>query len=245
MSATLNMFDLIFIISFAIIVFIAFLRGFTKEIFSLIGWIISVCIVYFLSPILSSIISQYSSDKIVANIISSVIIFIVIFIISSLVTRKISLAIKEKIPAVTDQILGVVYGILKTFLIFGLVYSLSLNLNMKIYSISGNASLSKKLPDWLYKSKFRVAISPFGKALNPLVSKLFDASQERYLGKKIKSEKVKKDIKNNKINQILEEKKMAPYGIYQEKAKKYGQYKEKGYSEEDIKNMERLIDIVE
>lgn len=267
MSTTLNMFDLIFIASTVIILLLAFFRGFVREIFSLINWIAAITLVHFLSPYVAKIIAKYSGNLVVANIISSSVLFILVFIVSTLVTRKFAHALKEKLPMTLDQTLGVVYGFLKTLLIFGFVYSATIYMHSSIFG--GSASAKGSMPYWLYDSKFRSVIEPFGKALNPIARSLLSESEERYVkpsSKKIKEQKneIRKGSKKaiegaieekysplqifNTSRKNIEKTKPArkPIKIYEEKVKKVDEnYKETGYSKKQINKMDRLIEIVE
>ncbi len=128
MSETLNIFDLIFIFSSIIFILIAFFRGFVKEIFALLNWIISTAALYWLAPYAAQFIAHYSNNKIVINIVSGILVFMGIFIISALLTNKLANAVKEKMPTPLDQIMGVLYGVIKTLLVFGLVYAFTVNI---------------------------------------------------------------------------------------------------------------------
>ena len=78
MAETLNMFDLIFIFATLIFVVIAFFRGFVKELFALINWIITILLTYWLSPYVARFIEHYSHNKTVAAVASSSMVFIII-----------------------------------------------------------------------------------------------------------------------------------------------------------------------
>lgn len=266
MSATLNMFDLIFIFATIFIVLIAFFRGFVRELFSVINWVLAGFLVYAISPYLVKPLLGIAGGATMANIIASTISFIVIFIVTTILTRKMAFACKEKIPYTTDQILGTVFGALKAFFIFGFVYAASINLHSSLYGIEKDAKLQEKMPSWLYQSKFRGIIAPFATILNPMVEASIDDSQTRFLGKEVDSKKEGKKTKSQIKRQKLNEEKLQPYGIFnknyqkikenfkktEEKPKKIKKtkkvseiYKEKGYSKKEIEKMDRLIEIIE
>ena len=237
MSQTLNMFDLTFLIVTLIFIVFAFFRGFVKEIFSLINWILATFLVFLVSPFVAKLINYYAHNMVVSNIISSSVCFIVIFIATSLMMKRFSYPLSKKIPGGTDQILGLVYGFLKSFLVFGFVYAVSVNLHIGIYGVARNASLKERMPSWLYQSKFRKALAPFGQSLDPVAKILLRQSQEQFLGEEIvknHSEKQKNDQKKQKKAKKLE------------KLKKTDEkYKETGYSKRQIQKMDRLIEIIE
>ncbi len=242
MSTTLNMFDLIFIFSAIAIVLIAFFRGFVREIFSVFNWIITIALVYFLSPFLAKFVNSYSHNTEISNIISSTIIFIIIFIGSTLLMRKVSESCQEKIPFTTNQILGVIFGVFKTFLIFGLVYGATINIYGEIYNVSAKAKQSETMPIWLYDAKTRALISPLGKVLDPLVKFSISKVEERFLGKKITKKKEKiEDI----IDEVDEVEESSEKPDKKDVKKVNEKYEEKGYSKKEIEKMDRLIEIVE
>jgi uncharacterized membrane protein required for colicin V production len=229
MSATLNIFDLVFIFSSLFVILIAFFRGFVREFFSLINWVVTILFLIFVAPFFSNIIDGYTSSKIVANVISSVLFFIVIFITSSIITKNMADSCKGKISFATDQILGIVYGFLKSLMLFGLFYAFIVNSHMAIYNVGSKSSLKKKMPEWLYSSKSRAVIAPFGNFLDPVVKGLtFEFEQRFFNGKKRK--KYKKIEEIEEIKEIKEE---------------IENPKEKGYSKKEIEKMDRLIEIVE
>ncbi len=241
MSATLNMFDLIFIFSTLAILVLAFFRGFVREIFSLINWILAIFLMFLISPFLSNIFAKFIDNKIVANIVSSSMVFIIIFIISSLTTRKFALILKEKIPLTTDQILGVVYGFLKSFLIFGLIYSIIINSHILIYQKS-----KKSMPDWLYASKTRILIMPFAKTLNPIVKALFIESKERFIEDSNYKNPAKPTKSTKESEKSFSKEENKPFEIFEKNSSKADKIiEEKGYSKKEIEKMDRLIEIIE
>lgn len=228
MSTTLNMFDLVFIFSSLFVILIAFFRGFVREFFALINWAVTILFVIFVAPFFSDLIDGYTSNKIVANVISSVLFFIAIFITSSIITKNMADSCKGKVSFATDQVLGVVFGFLKSLMLFGLFYAFVINSHMAIYSVRSKASLKDKMPEWLYHSRSRNVIAPFGNFLDPAVKGLTREFEHRFLnGKKRKKHKEIEEPKEKK------------------EEKEVKNLREKGYSKKEIEKMDRLIEIVE
>ncbi len=255
MDTTFGLFDLAFIFGLVIFVALAFFRGFVREIFSLINWIVSVFATIFLSGYVAMGLKTFLSNNFVVHVTSLVVCFIIVFIVSTILTRKFGTAIKEKIPFTTDQVLGVAYAFLKTFLIFGLIYSFTVNGHGIIFNKSSSSARYKdSMPSWLYASKFRSVISPFGNALDPVTKMLlkkispkfnFKAKKEEKKGSSgildIFKSKPGKSWKNGKKVEKLE-----PYTAFGKKLKKDGEKIEnKGYNKKQIEKMDRLIEIIE
>ncbi len=196
MATTFNLFDLIFIFAAIIIIAIAFLRGFAREICALIAWILAILISYYLAPYTTDFASKYSQNPVVTNIVSTILVFMIIFIITALSLNKLGYALKEKMPTILDQILGILYGALKTLLIFGLIYSFTANLYSVIYQNSSSED-AEKSPKWLYESRCRKIIEGGAKILDPVVKKFVDSIFVNFDVKKISEEK-----KSNEVNKI-------------------------------------------
>lgn len=254
MDTTFNLFDLAFLFGLVIFIAMAFFRGFVREIFALINWVIAIFATLFLSDLISKGLGSFLSQGFVVNVVSIILSFIVVFIFSTILTRRFGTIVKEKIPYNTDQILGVAYGFLKTFLIFGLIYSFTVNGHGIIFGSNSKTKYKDSMPSWLYESKFRSVISPFGNTLDPVAKMILGN-----IGPKINMNKVKKGKKEqekkgsssilgifNGSNDSKKVKKLKPYGIFEKNSKKTGEKIENtGYDKKQIEKMDRLIEIVE
>ncbi len=209
----------------------AFFRGFVKEIFSLFNWLIALTLSYLLAPYLSKLLLFYSDNKFVADIAARVIIFIFVFIATALSTSGLCKALKEKMSKVFDRSLGVLFGIVKTLLIFGFIYSISLNLYGFLLGKNVEEN-SAPLPEWLLQAKCYNILHLSGNTLDPLVKKFFDATTKN-LDKVVP----KQDNLDEKINELLNKKDVAePLDESSEDA---------GYNKKDIEKMNRLIEIID
>ncbi|WP_375672760.1 CvpA family protein, partial [Bartonella sp. AA16SXTY] len=70
--------------------FLAMLRGFSREVLSLISWAIAAVVTLFLFKPVVPFYEQYISNKMVALITTLIVIFIIVLIITSIITMKIS-----------------------------------------------------------------------------------------------------------------------------------------------------------
>lgn len=89
---------------------LAMLRGFSREIFSIISWLAAGLASYYGSGYLLPFFSEYISHKVIALGASAVTIFVItIFIVSMLTAKLTKLIVNSKIGPV-DHILGLIYG---------------------------------------------------------------------------------------------------------------------------------------
>ncbi len=262
MSATLNLFDLTVIGLTFIFVLIAFFRGFIREIFALLNWVITIALAYFLTPYAAKFVEHYSNNKLVINVASGSMVFVTVFIIMALSTNKLAKDFQEKMPHNIDRVLGVFFGFIKSLLIFGLVYSVTLNsyealLGKREQTDDEEKVVVKKgheFPDWLAQARCFDIIKIPGEMIDPLVKAMMDGVSKNLLdGKDLKINVEEKSDKN--IDDIIEEGGAlsdANAGIKNEEkadkkpaAKLDEKYNDTGYSKKEIEKMNHLIEIVE
>lgn len=93
--------------------FLAMLRGFSREVLSLISWAIAAVATLFLFKPVLPFFEQYLSNKMIALIVTLVTIFIIVLIITSIITMKISDFIIDSRIGILDRIIGFVFGALR------------------------------------------------------------------------------------------------------------------------------------
>ncbi len=116
------MFDIIILIIILISGFFAFFRGFSLELLSITGWVISFLGSYLYGNNLINIANKYIDNILVSSILSYVIIFIVIFSVFTFLTRKFSFFIKESYLGILDKSLGFFFGLLRGYILIGLSF---------------------------------------------------------------------------------------------------------------------------
>ena len=236
MSETFNTVDLIFIAFAIIFVATGFFRGFVKEIFSLIGWLLAFVGSYFLTPFLADVINIYSRNKILSDLLSRSAIFIIIlltytFSISSLVSD-----LKTKMPRSFDCSLGVLYGLIKTAIVFGFLYSVAMN-SLEFIAGKPIAESSPQYPKFLKEAKSHDIMKGSADVLNPAVKLFFDDVVENFDSVIPK----RSDDLGEKINEIVKDKKVA---ITDEEEPSFLE-EDSGYNKKDIQKMNHLIDIID
>lgn len=253
MSTTFNILDLIFLALTLVFVITAFLRGFVREVFALLNWIMALGISHLITPVISHLFYSYSTNTMVIDVVIRLIIFIFIFIATAMTTSKLRKAIKEKIPTSFDTSLGVFYGLLKSVLIFGFIYSLMTNLYGFALDTSAKQA-AKKLPLWAREAKTYRLISFAGETIDPIVKTFFDSVAQNFdrkiprdteldskidkvLDKEINLDNFDKekidDIDSKRLNDTLESDAMKEA------------LENSGYDKRDIQKMNRLIEIVQ
>ncbi len=235
MSTTFNTLDLIFIAFTLIFVATAFFRGFVKEIFALIGWVLAFVGSYLLTPYLSELVNVYSQNKLVADLLSRTLLFVVIFLGYTFSISNFVNELRDKTPRAFDRSLGVLYGLIKTAIIFGAVYSVTLNA-LEFAAGKPVEESSPQFPAFLREAKCHDIMKGSADVLNPAVTLFFDAvvkNFEKSLPKKDGEEL------NDKIDKIVQDKKSDVVDFDK------GATPDTGYNKKDIEKMNHLIDIID
>ncbi len=235
MSATFNTLDLIFIAFAIIFVATGFFRGFVKEIFSLIGWLLAFAGSYFLTPFLADLVNIYSRNKILSDLLSRSAIFIIILLVYTFSISNLVSDLKEKMPRSFDCSLGVLYGLIKTAIVFGFLYSVAMN---ALGFVAGKpiSESSSQYPKFLKEAKSHDIMKGSADVLNPAVKLFFDDVVENFDNVIPKNSN---DLEE-KIDEVVKEKKSAitdEEPIFLEE--------NSGYDKKDIQKMNHLIDIID
>ncbi len=123
---------------------LSLIRGFTKEVFSIVNWVIAIYAALFFSPLVKPLISPYINIVAVVNIGAFLAVFLVVFVVASLITNAIAERFKKHTPGVLDHTLGVAFGLARGTLIVCLAY-FALVL----------AIPERQHPDWVRNAKTR------------------------------------------------------------------------------------------
>ncbi len=235
MSTTFNTVDLIFIAFAIIFVATGFFRGFIKEFFSLIGWILAFVGSYFLTPFLADLVNIYSHNKILADLLSRSTIFIIILITYTFSVSTLVGDLKEKMPRSFDCSLGVLYGLIKTTIVFGFLYSVATNA-LGFISDKTIEESSPQFPQFLKDAKCHDIMKSSADILNPAVKLFFDDVVKNF-DKVIPKQK---DELDDKINEVVKDKADSVV----EEGSSYIE-ENSGYNKKDIQKMNHLIDIID
>ena len=89
---------------------LAFIRGFTREMFSLLGWVGAAAAAWFLLPYTEPYARQIVDDVLAARIIASVAVFIVVLFAIAFIGSPVSGRVKDSHFSSLDRLLGGVFG---------------------------------------------------------------------------------------------------------------------------------------
>lgn len=109
--------DAIFVVVILFSAFLAMVRGFSREVLSLLSWFIGALVAYFLYKPLLPFVAPYISHKMIAVFVTIAIIFIVVFLLVTIITVKISDMILDSKLGLIDRTLGFIFGCMRGFFI--------------------------------------------------------------------------------------------------------------------------------
>jgi membrane protein required for colicin V production len=103
---------------------LALMRGFTREVLSLIAWGAAAVAAYFAihSPELVAYASKYLQPEIVAKIAVGAGVFLIVLIIVSLISVKLSDAVVDSAAGAFDRTLGFIYGLARGLVLVVIAY---------------------------------------------------------------------------------------------------------------------------
>ncbi|WP_409361751.1 CvpA family protein [Bartonella heixiaziensis] len=148
--------------------FLAMLRGFSREVLSLMSWAIAAVATLFLFKPILPFFEQYISNKTVALITALVTIFIIVLIITSIITMKISDFIIDSRIGILDRTIGFIFGALRGLLI------------MVIGMLLVNSLIKpEQQSDWLKNAKTKPMLDSLGQKIGDLLPKDLDSVLEK------------------------------------------------------------------
>lgn len=118
----LNTVDVIISIGFALSMLIAFIRGFVKEILSILGLAIFIILSTYLAPALLTWMNQYIESKTLSYIVIVLLIMAVFYAIWIISTDKLIAKIRTSTLSFMDRLLGLIFGLLRAVLILGFCF---------------------------------------------------------------------------------------------------------------------------
>ncbi|MDR1693634.1 MAG: CvpA family protein [Lactobacillaceae bacterium] len=120
----LNNLDIVILVVVAISSFLAFNRGITKELFSILGWTLIIAATVFLLPILNKFVSQYVENVALVSVIGMCFILLALFIFWNIFTKKLVGKIRDSKLSYFDRIFGFGFGFVRGGLLVVLFYIL-------------------------------------------------------------------------------------------------------------------------
>ncbi len=121
MEQQLNNLDVIFLIIIGISALVGIARGMTKEILSIVGWVLAAAALFYLVPLLNPFTEKYIASKMLSNVVTGMAVLIVFCIIWVLTADKFSSLIRSSKLSALDRIFGFLFGMARGVLIVILI----------------------------------------------------------------------------------------------------------------------------
>ncbi|MCE3254589.1 MAG: colicin production protein [Rickettsiaceae bacterium] len=251
MSLTPNHVDAILFLTLFIFAFLAFLKGFIRDFFSMLNLILATLASCFITPLISKLFGGESS-RILVDLSISFIVFVVVLIVCSIISSKISDPLSEKIPRMVDQSLGFGFGFVKGYLIISLVFAIFLALYP---NLSSSKSKSSKIgPSWFTKSRsydfFYVGAKMIKPLVNNMTSQIEDSAKDYEQDREIDEDKPVEDsifdgpklYKEEDVHSPTEKDSKPKNTNKPTEANKKDE--DAGYTKQERERMKRLIEIM-
>lgn len=148
---------------------LALMRGFTREVLSLISWGLAAVAAYFAylkKPLFDFVMSYVNNDNIAVAIVALVA-FLITLIIVSIISVKISDSVVDSSVGAFDRTLGFIYGIGRGLVLVAIAYILYAFLNP-----------IEKRPDWIRNAQTLPVIDGISETLLSIIERISpDAAQ--------------------------------------------------------------------
>lgn len=247
----LNNVDVVILICFAISMFVAFIRGFVKEVLSITGLALFIFLAVYLSPILLPWMSKYIASQLLARIVIFLLIMAVFYTIWIISTEFLINKIRKSTLSFMDRLFGIIFGFLRGLLILGfcfLIIKMVLPEELKKGTLKeskffGVAQATSDMIEKLLPDKFIEDTVKSFEDLNKVEKKEEKENKEE----KKEEENIKglpTQIDQEQMNKMFEQ--LIKPEVKSDNNKKDEEKKKdekKTYDNKETKNLDRLIDI--
>jgi membrane protein required for colicin V production len=190
--AHLNWFDTLLLGIMFFSMLFGLVKGFLKEIISLITWIAAFLVSVNYSHEFGKILSVYFKEEVLISIVSFLGLFIIVLIIGSLINSLITYSVRGIESSGSDKFLGLIFGLCRGFLVSLLCTFLVSN------------SVAKQ-SDWFKQSVLQQQTAPIIDFLQKKVHVIMNDVSIPFPGKEIVPEKTIKAIKSAKeVNDAID-----------------------------------------
>jgi membrane protein required for colicin V production len=119
---TFSIVDLTIIFFLGISILIGILRGATREVLGIAGWVGALALVFYGLPLIRPLGRQYIHNPMIADAIVAAVLFIFSLAFFILISRTLSTKVKGSLLGGLDRSLGLVFGFFRGILLLCLVY---------------------------------------------------------------------------------------------------------------------------
>ena len=120
--STFNMIDLAILLVIGLSIVVGILRGATREVLGIAGWIGAFAVVFYGLPLLRPFGRHYIHNPMIADAVIASLLFILSLAVFILISRVISTGIKGSILGTLDRSLGLVFGFVRGIFFICLAY---------------------------------------------------------------------------------------------------------------------------
>ena len=250
----LNNLDVVFLVIVGVSALVAIARGVTKELLSIIGWVLAGVSVYYLLPVVDPIMKKYIASEVLSGLVSGMVILIMFCIFWVLAADKISTQIRFSKLSSLDRILGFIFGIFRGVVIVVLLQIMISSLipeesqkgvfaESRYFKLAGDASGPIK---GLIPEKWFDDLKAKGETLGLGAAK----TDEKVDEKKAKDEEPSSAEKLNKAtdaaSDVLKKSGEELFNkLVQPKVEGEAEAKEDGYKKDETSDLDKLMDELE
>ena len=250
----LNNLDVVFLVIVGVSALVAIARGVTKELLSIIGWVLAGVSVYYLLPVVDPIMKKYIASEVLSGLVSGMVILIMFCIFWVLAADKISTQIRFSKLSSLDRILGFIFGIFRGVVIVILLQIMISSLipeesqkgvfaESRYFKLAGDAAGPIK---GLIPEKWFDDLKAKGETLGVVAAK----TDEKVDEKKAKDEEPSSAEKlNNAADAASDVLKKSGEELFnklvQPKVEGEAEAKEEGYKKDETSDLDKLMDELE
>ena len=250
----LNNLDVVFLVIVGVSALVAIARGVTKELLSIIGWVLAGVSVYYLLPVVDPIMKKYIASEVLSGLVSGMVILIMFCIFWVLAADKISTQIRFSKLSALDRILGFIFGIFRGVVIVILLQIMISSLipeesqkgvfaESRYFKLAGDAAGPIK---GLIPEKWFDDLKAKGETLGLVAAK----TDEKVDEKKAKDEEPSSAEKLNKAadtaSDVLKKSGEELFNkLVQPKVEGEAESKEDGYKKDETSDLDKLMDELE
>lgn len=190
----LGNFDIFILLLFLFCIITGLMRGFIRELFSLLNWVLSFYFLTLVKPFFIGYFAELIKIPFLSDIILNISIFVIILIVLSIISKYIAELLKKIMPYNLDMTLGFLFGVIKAYVILILVTStIEVLYNGKEPKILSDSAFNKIFyKNDITNDKIRILLGDF----------LNEKDQENQIEKEEKNDNNSIDIIEEKIDDI-------------------------------------------
>jgi len=166
---SLTILDIIVIIVVLISALLAMVRGFVREVLSIVSWAIAALSAYAFHDLLRPVVKPYFESLTVATIVSAAAVFFVALLVASYVTMKIADFVIDSRVGAIDRALGFLFGAARGLLLL-------------VIALQFFNWLVPQPPSWVANAQSREFLNDMGESLVSALPEDLEARMQRFRG---------------------------------------------------------------